>query len=293
MSVQLLGGRNVQELCRALELRPSKKRGQNFVTDPGTVRRIAQLAIDSPDSGTTVLEIGPGLGSLTLALLEAGARVIAVEIDSRLAQALEATCQARGVMPGQLRVLHRDALTIQSVEQLLEDSAWDPPTVLASNLPYNVATPLLLHCLEALPSLRRAVNMVQAEVADRWVARPGEAAYGAPSVKLAWWGRSRRVFDVGRNVFYPVPNVDSAVVDFSRHPQPPFPAELREAAFAAVKAAFGQRRKTLRQSLSDWAGSPAQAEQILEACGIDARLRAERLDVADFARLAAVFEEKG
>lgn len=271
------------------------------MTDPGTVRRIAAAADVKP--GDTVLEIGPGLGSLTLALLEAGFRVVAVEIDARLAAALPATVAAHGANPEALTVIHQDALEIQDAAELCATPGAAPPQALVANLPYNVATPLLLHFLQVLPGLEQAIVMVQAEVADRWVAGVGDGAYGAPSAKLAWWGQCQRAFRVGRAVFYPRPNVDSAVVEFSRREVRSHLEEtgfsdyvrdadeakieqLRQETFAIITAAFGMRRKTLRQSLSGYAGSPDAAAALLEAAGIAPGLRGERLEIADFTRLA-------
>lgn len=298
----LLGARDVIELCVALEVSPSKKKGQNFVIDPGTVRRIAAAAGVSP--GDTVVEIGPGLGSLTLALLEQGCRVIAIEIDQRLAAALPVTVKQHGANSADLCVITGDALDINGLADLDIPAEWAVPRRLVANLPYNVATPLLLHFLEVLPNLEGALVMVQAEVADRWVAGVADVAYGAPSAKLAWWGRAKRAFKVGRNVFYPAPNVDSAVVDFQRLEVRQRLLEglklsldsstdeaietLRKEVFAVVNAAFSQRRKTLRQSLAGYAGSPDAAAALLETAGVTAGLRAERLSVTDFTKIAAV-----
>jgi hypothetical protein len=299
--VFLLGARDVSELCALLEVSPSKKKGQNFVTDPGTVRRIAAAAGISP--GDTVVEIGPGLGSLTLALLELGCKVIAIEIDQRLAAALPVTVAQHGANSADLCVMTQDALEIAGESDLEIPAGWAAPHRLVANLPYNVATPLLLHFLEVLPNLESALVMVQAEVADRWVAGVADGAYGAPSVKLAWWGRTKRAFKVGRNVFYPVPNVDSTVVEFRRLEVRQRLREdlkldlenltdeaietLRQEVFAAVNAAFSQRRKTLRQSLAGYAGSPDAAAVLLESAGIIPGLRAERLSVTDFTKIAA------
>lgn len=297
----MLGARDVSELCALLEVSPSKKKGQNFVTDPGTVRRIAAAAGISP--GDTVVEIGPGLGSLTLALLELGCKVIAIEIDQRLAAALPVTVAQHGANSADLCVMTQDALEIAGESDLEIPAGWAAPHRLVANLPYNVATPLLLHFLEVLPNLESALVMVQAEVADRWVAGVADDAYGAPSVKLAWWGRTKRAFKVGRNVFYPVPNVDSTVVEFRRLEVRQRLREdlkldlenltdeaietLRQEVFAAVNAAFSQRRKTLRQSLAGYAGSPDAAAVLLESAGIIPGLRAERLSVTDFTKIAA------
>jgi 16S rRNA (adenine1518-N6/adenine1519-N6)-dimethyltransferase len=225
-----------------------------------------------------VLEVGPGLGSLTLGLLPEVARVTAVEIDPRLAGLLPETVAAREPEhAGRLTVVEADALRLTEVPG-------PPPTALVANLPYNVAVPVLLHLLELLPSLDRALVLVQAEVAERLAAAPGTAAYGVPSVKAAWYGDVRRAGSVGRRVFWPEPNVDSGLVALVRRPPP---AGDRAATFAVVDAAFAMRRKSLRAALARWAGSPAAAEARLRAAGIDPATRGEQLSVADFARLAA------
>jgi len=281
-SVRLLGPAEVRELAGRLGVRPSKRLGQNFVVEHGTVRKIAALAEVGPDD--VVLEVGPGLGSLTLALLEAGpARVIAVEIDRALAEELPVTLAARA--PGladRVTVIHADALGVR------EADLGDPsPGVLVANLPYNVAVPVLLHLLAALPALARGLVMVQAEVADRICAAPGSRVYGAPSVKVAWFAAARPAGTVPRTVFWPVPNVDSRLVALRRH-DPPAVTAGRGEVFAVVDAAFGQRRKTLRAALAGWAGSAPEAERLLRAAGIDPGARGEALGVAEFARLAAV-----
>ena len=278
--VRLLSPGDVRELAGRLGVRPSKRLGQNFVIEAGTVRKIAALAGVRPDD--VVLEVGPGLGSLTLALLEAGpARVVAVEVDPVLAGELPRTVSARA--PGladRLAVVHADALRVG-----LADLP-PPASLLVANLPYNVAVPVLLHLLGALPSLGRGLVMVQAEVADRICAAPGSRVYGAPSAKLAWYADARPAGTVPRTVFWPVPNVDSRLVAFRRHDPPATPA-VREEVFAVIDAAFGQRRKTLRAALAGWAGSAAEAERLLRAAGIDPGARGESLGVAEFARLAA------
>jgi 16S rRNA (adenine1518-N6/adenine1519-N6)-dimethyltransferase len=229
-------------------------------------------------SGDVVLEVGPGLGSLTLGLLPAAERVVAVEIDRRLADLLPATvADRRPDLAGRLTVVTADALRIR-------DLPGPPPTALVANLPYNVAVPVLLHLLELLPTLDRALILVQAEVAERLAAAPGGPAYGIPSVKAAWYGEVRRAGAVGRKVFWPEPNVDSGLVALHRRPPPPGD---RAATFAVVDAAFAMRRKSLRAALARWAGSPAAAEIRLRAAGIDPALRGEQLSVTDFARLAA------
>ena len=292
--VRLLTPGDVRELAGRLGVRPSKRLGQNFVIEPGTVRRIAVLAGLQPDD--VVLEVGPGLGSLTLALLEAGAgQVMAVEIDPVLAAELPRTVASRAPdQAGRLVVVTANALHVAGPDHAAVGSGRPVagfelpavPSVLVANLPYNVAVPVLLHLLAVLPSLRRGLVMVQAEVADRMCAPPGSRVYGAPSAKLAWFAVVRRAGPVPRSVFWPVPNVDSRLVAFTRR-DPPATAASREEVFAVVDAAFRQRRKTLRAALSGWAGSAPEAERLLRAAGLDPGARGESLDVADFARLAA------
>lgn len=273
----LLGPADVRELAGRLGVRPTKTLGQNFVIDANTVRRIVRAADLGPDD--VVIEVGPGLGSLTLALLPEVRRVVAVEIDPVLAGELPATAAAREPgLAGRLEVVRADAMKITQVPG-------PAPTALVANLPYNVAVPVVLHLLAVLPSLEKALVMVQAEVADRMVAAPGSKIYGVPSVKLAWYGNARRAGPVGRAVFWPVPNVDSGLVAFARREPPPTTAS-REQVFAVVDAAFAQRRKTLRAALAGWAGSAAAAEEALRAAGVDPRARGEALDVASFARIA-------
>jgi 16S rRNA (adenine1518-N6/adenine1519-N6)-dimethyltransferase len=271
---------DIRELAGRLGVRPSKRLGQNFVVEAGTVRRIAALAELKPDD--VVLEVGPGLGSLTLALLEVEAnRVVAVEIDPVLAAELPRTVAARAPdQAGRLAVVAADALRISGSDLPAA------PTALVANLPYNVAVPVVLHLLAALPSLRRGLVMVQAEVADRMCAGPGSRVYGAPSAKLAWYAAARPAGPVPRSVFWPVPNVDSRLVAFTRRDPPDSPA-AREEVFAVIDAAFRQRRKTLRAALAGWAGSAAEAERLLRAAGLDPGARGEALDVGEFARLAA------
>lgn len=279
----LLGPVDIQDLAGALGIRPTKTLGQNFVHDAGTLRRIVRRAGVLP--GETVLEIGPGLGSLTLALLEAGARVIAVEIDPQLARALPVTVARR--MPEAadgLRVVCADALSIDGPGALGLTPADAAPIRLVANLPYNVAVPVLLTLLAAVPSLETATVMVQAEVADRLAAPPGSRTYGVPSVKVAWYASARRGITIGRTVFWPVPNVDSALVELVRR-EPPVVRVGRERVFAVIDAAFAQRRKTLRRALAPLAGGPDRAEAALRAAGIDPSERGERLDATDFAAL--------
>lgn len=287
----LLGPVEVRAICEALGIRPTKTLGQNFVHDAGTVRRIVRAG--GVEAGDEVVEIGPGLGSLTLAILEAGARVRAVEIDPPLARALPETVRAR--MPeaaGRLHVELRDALTIRGVEDLGTD--WPAPTRLVANLPYNVAVPVLLAVLEHLPSLTDVLVMVQAEVADRLAAGPGSRTYGVPSVKTAWYGTAERAGTIGRSVFWPVPNVDSALVRVSRHAEPRGDEALRRATFEVCDVAFGQRRKTLRAALRTWAASAEAAEELLERAGIEPTRRGESLDIDEFVALGgAVVRMRG
>jgi len=273
----LLGPAAVRDIAGRLGIRPSKRLGQNFVIDPGTVRRIVTLADLRPQD--VVLEVGPGFGSLTLGLLAAVRRVIAVEVDRGLAAELPHTVAALapGLAP-RLDVVTADAARVASLPG-------EPPAALVANLPYNVAVPVVLHLLAAFGSLERGLVMVQAEVADRMTAPPGSRVYGVPSVKLAWYASARRAGAVPRAVFWPVPNVDSGLVAFARRP-PPAAGASREEVFAVVDAAFAQRRKTLRAALAGWAGTPAGAERILRAAGVDPGARGESLTVADFARIA-------
>lgn len=277
--VALLAPGDVRALAQALGTRPTKTLGQNFVVDANTVRRVVRTAALTVDD--VVLEVGPGLGSLTLALLEVVDRVVAVEIDPRLAAALPETVRAR--VPDaddRLDVVRADALRVQAADLP------GPPTALVANLPYNVAVPVVLHLFEQLPSLRSALVMVQAEVADRLAAAPGSRVYGVPSVKAAWYAAVSRAGAVPRTVFWPAPNVDSGLVRLQRRP-PPATTAARTEVFAVVDAAFAQRRKTLRAALAGWAGSAEAAGAALRAAGIDPGLRGEALDVAAFARLAA------
>ena len=271
---RLLGPADVRLLASRLALRPTKKRGQTFVTDPNTVRRIVATAGVRP--GESVLEVGPGLGSLTLGLLAAGAVVTAVEIDDGLAAALGQTvAEYAPAQAESLTVVRADAMRTQV------DSA---PTALVANLPYNVAVPVLLHLWEVQPSLRRALVMVQLEVAKRLAAGPGSRVYGVPSVKLAWYASARLAGIIGRSVFWPTPHVDSALVAMQRR-DPPVTTVDRERVFEVVDAAFGQRRKMLRSSLAALA-SPRSAEQVLLAAGVAPTERAERLTIEDFGRIA-------
>ena len=285
--MRLLAAGDIRGIAGRLDVRPTKKLGQNFVIEQGTVRQIAALAGVRP--GDLILEVGPGIGSLTLALLDAAvgagdARLVAVEIDPVLAAELPKTIADRAPeSAGRVDVLTADALAVGEAEV-------GAPTVLAANLPYNVSVPVLLNLLAALPSLARGIVMVQAEVADRMCAGPGSRVYGAPSAKLAWYASARSAGTVPRTVFWPVPNVDSKLVAFTGH-DPPATSASRAEVFAVIDVAFGQRRKTLRAALGGWAGSPAEAERLLRAAGVDPGARGESLPVADFARIAQARRE--
>ncbi|SEF16963.1 16S rRNA (adenine(1518)-N(6)/adenine(1519)-N(6))-dimethyltransferase RsmA [Jiangella alba] len=275
---RLLGPADVRRLAAELGLRPTKTLGQNFVIDPNTVRRIVRVAGVGADD--VVVEVGPGLGSLTLALLPVVGRVVAVEVDPVLAARLPSTVAeyAPGVA-ARLEVVPADALRVAELPG-------PAPTALVANLPYNVSVPVLLHLLETFPSLSRVLVMVQKEVADRLAAAPGSRTYGVPSVKAAWYGTVSSAGSVGRTVFWPAPNVDSGLVLLERGQVARDP-DARAAVFAVVDAAFAQRRKTLRAALSGWAGSATAAETVLVAAGVDPRARGEQLTVDDFARIAA------
>ena len=274
---RLLGPAEVRRLAADLGLRPTKQRGQNFVIDANTVRRIVR------ESGITgddvVVEVGPGLGSLTLALLDVARRVVAIEIDPLLADRLPATIAAYAPdHADRFEVVLADAMRIEALPG-------PPPTALVANLPYNVSVPVLIHLLTLLPSLERGLVMVQAEVADRLAAPPGSKTYGVPSVKAAWFADVRRAGAIGRNVFWPMPNVDSGLVAWTRT-DPPRTTATRQQVFAVVDAAFAHRRKQIRPALRELAGSAEAATAALEAAGIDPTVRGEVLDVDDFARIA-------
>ncbi|MYY11857.1 16S rRNA (adenine(1518)-N(6)/adenine(1519)-N(6))-dimethyltransferase RsmA [Streptomyces sp. SID4919] len=278
----LLGPADIRELAAALGVKPTKQRGQNFVIDANTVRRIVRTAAVRPED--RVVEVGPGLGSLTLALLEAAEHVTAVEIDDTLAAALPATIAAR--MPeraARFDLVHSDAMRVTELPG-------PAPTALVANLPYNVAVPVLLHMLETFPTIERTLVMVQAEVADRLAAPPGSKVYGVPSVKANWYAEVKRAGSIGRTVFWPAPNVDSGLVALVRRGEPVRTTATRREVFTVVDAAFAQRRKTLRAALSGWAGSAPAAEAALRAAGISPQARGEALTVEEFARIA---ENKG
>jgi 16S rRNA (adenine1518-N6/adenine1519-N6)-dimethyltransferase len=272
-----LGAAQIRDIAARLGIRPTKQWGQNFVVDANTVKRIVRVAGVGPDD--SVVEVGPGLGSLTLALLPVAAHVTAVEVDPVLAEALPGTvAELAPEVADRLALVHADALRVRELP--------DPqPTALVANLPYNVSVPVVLSFLERFPSIERVLVMVQLEVAERLAAGPGSKAYGVPSVKAAWYADVRLAGTVSRSVFWPVPNVDSGLVSLTRPPAPTTPA-TREQVFACVDAAFAQRRKTLRAALAGWAGSAARAEEVLRAAGIDPRTRGEQLGVEDFAAVA-------
>ncbi|MCX4827543.1 MULTISPECIES: 16S rRNA (adenine(1518)-N(6)/adenine(1519)-N(6))-dimethyltransferase RsmA [unclassified Streptomyces] len=274
----LLGAADIRELAAALNVRPTKQRGQNFVIDANTVRRIVRTAEVTEDDA--VVEVGPGLGSLTLALLEAARHVTAVEIDDVLAAALPATIAAR--LPAK-----KDAFDLVNIDAMQVTELPGPaPTALVANLPYNVAVPVLLHMLENFPTIERTLVMVQAEVADRLAAGPGSRVYGVPSVKANWYAEVKLAGRIGRNVFWPAPNVDSGLVSLVRRTEPIPTTASRQEVFAVVDAAFAQRRKTLRAALAGWAGSAQAAEEALVAAGVSPQARGEALTVHEFARIA-------
>ena len=270
----MLGAAEIRVLAEKLEIRPTKKLGQNFVIDPNTIRKIVAAAhLESTD---LVVEIGPGLGSLTLGIFEVVPRVIAVEIDDRLAAELPSTIK-KHAPEAQLDLVIADALKVKQLP--------GEPTALVANLPYNISVPVLLHFLENFESLNKGLVMVQAEVAHRLAAGPGTKDYGSPSIKMAWYGSARLAGNIGRNIFWPVPGVDSALVYFEKGQ--PRDANLKKETFLAIDGAFLQRRKTLRQALANLAGSPALAEAILIRAGVDPSARGEQLGIEEFIRIAA------
>ena len=271
----LLGAAEIREIAEQIGVRPTKKLGQNFVVDANTCRKIVKSADVGPED--VALEIGPGLGSLTLAMLESAKEVIAIEIDDRLAAELPETAKRHGFDLDKLTIINQDAMGISTLP--LE------PTVLVANLPYNVSVPVLLRFLELFPTLRSGVVMVQSEVADRLVAKPNSKTYGSPSVKATWWADLSSAGTVSRSIFWPVPNVDSSLVRFVRHESAGDEA-LRKVVFKIIDAAFAQRRKMMRAALSDMCGSSAAASAIIEASGIDPTIRGEALELSDFIKIA-------
>ena len=282
MTNQLLNPTEIRELAAQLDLKPTKKLGQNFVTDQNTVEKIVRTSNVTKDS--LVLEVGPGLGSLTLALMATGAKVVAVEIDKRLADLLPKTAKSKGFPDSQLKVINKDALEISTND--LEN-----PDVLVANLPYNVSVPVIIHILETFPSIKNYLVMVQSEVADRLAATPGSRIYGSPSVKLQWYAEVSKAGSISRNVFWPVPNVDSDLVQIKRKND--IDESIRKERFAVVDAAFSQRRKMLRSALSSMCGGSEKASEILESAQIDPQLRGEALNVSDYLRLTIAMKKSG
>ena len=271
----LLGAAEIREIAERIGVRPTKKLGQNFVVDANTCRKIVKSADVGPQD--IALEIGPGLGSLTLAMLESAKSVIAIEIDDRLATELPATADRHGFDSAKLTIINADAMAISELPE--------NPTVLVANLPYNVSVPVLLRFLELFPTLRSGIVMVQSEVADRLVAKPNSKTYGSPSVKAAWWADLTSAGTVSRSIFWPVPNVDSSLVRFVRHPNAGDEV-LRKTTFKIIDAAFAQRRKMMRAALSDICGGSAEASAVIEASGVDPTIRGEALELADFRKIA-------
>jgi 16S rRNA (adenine1518-N6/adenine1519-N6)-dimethyltransferase len=272
--VELLGAGEIRSLAAELDLRPTKKLGQNFVIDPNTIRKIVAAAQLNPSD--KVVEIGPGLGSLTLGLLEKVDQLIAIEFDQKLAGRLSMTLKQKA--PGKsCQIVQADAMDVTKLDF--------EPDALVANLPYNISVPVILHFLESFPSISKVLVLVQAEVAARLVAGPGSKTYGSPSAKLAWYGRASSAGVVSRSIFWPVPNVDSALVYFEKR-STPLPSSLRPEVFRVIDGAFAQRRKTLRQALSAWAGSPDLAEHILVKAGVSPKARGEDLSIDEFIEVA-------
>jgi 16S rRNA (adenine1518-N6/adenine1519-N6)-dimethyltransferase len=279
----LLGASEIRRLAEDLGVRPTKTLGQNFVIDGNTIRRIVAAAGIGPEE--TVLEVGPGLGSLTLGLLDAAKAVVAVEIDPVLAARLPQT--VKEWRPDAAGVFHLVLADAMKVTELPVE-----PSALVANLPYNVAVPVVLHLLQHFPSIQHGLVMVQDEVADRLAAVPGSKIYGVPSVKAAWYSQMRKAGVIGMNVFWPAPKIHSGLVAFTRR-EPPATTASREQVFAVIDAAFAQRRKTLRAALAGWAGSAADAERCLLAAGVDPTARGEVIDIAAFARIAEARQVSG
>ncbi|WP_229905403.1 16S rRNA (adenine(1518)-N(6)/adenine(1519)-N(6))-dimethyltransferase RsmA [Lentzea cavernae] len=276
----MLGPAEVRRLAAELDIRPTKKLGQNFVHDPNTVRKIVTAAELAPDD--IVLEVGPGLGSLTLALLPNASQVVAVEIDPPLANRLPQTVTEMD--PDNANKLH---VVLKDAMKVTQQDLPAQPTAIVANLPYNIAVPVVLHLMAELPTLHKGLVMVQAEVADRMAAKPGNKIYGVPSVKLAWYAEAKKAGSIGKNVFWPAPNVDSGLVWFQRHENPLSTVD-RKRLFQIVDAAFAQRRKTLRAALKGWAGGTDEVDELLRKAGVDPQARGEQLSVIDFIRIAEV-----
>lgn len=281
MSISLLGASEIRTIAEELDLHPAKSLGQNFVIDANTCQKIVRLGVIS--QGDHVVEIGPGIGSLTLAILQATERVTAIEIDERLAKRLPKTAKEHGVPEGNLNVINQDAMQIFDIP--------GNPTKLIANLPYNVSVPVLLNFLERFPSIKSGVVMVQTEVAERLAAKPGSKTYGVPSAKAAWWSDMILADQVSRSVFWPVPNVDSSLVKFVRH-EPLGDEKLRSQTFDLIDRAFGQRRKMLRAIYADIYGGSSQAEQALASAGVDPTIRGESLSVERFAAIAKQLDRR-
>jgi 16S rRNA (adenine1518-N6/adenine1519-N6)-dimethyltransferase len=278
----LFGASDIRRLAEEIGIRPTKTLGQNFVIDGNTIRRIVSVANIGPDE--TVLEVGPGLGSLTLGLLDAAKAVVAVEIDPVLAAKLPQTVgEWRPEAAADFHLVQADAMKVTALPV--------EPTAIVANLPYNVAVPVVLHLLQHFPSLRHGLVMVQDEVADRLAAGPGSKTYGVPSVKAAWYSSMRKAGVIGMNVFWPAPKIHSGLVSFTRR-EPPVTTATREQVFAVIDAAFAQRRKTLRAALAGWAGGATEAERCLLVAGVDPTARGEVIDIAAFARIAEAREAK-
>ncbi|MET3203377.1 MULTISPECIES: 16S rRNA (adenine(1518)-N(6)/adenine(1519)-N(6))-dimethyltransferase RsmA [unclassified Arthrobacter] len=276
----LFGASDIRRLAEEIGIRPTKTLGQNFVIDGNTIRRIVSVANIGPTE--TVLEVGPGLGSLTLGLLDAAQTVVAVEIDPVLAAKLPETVKAwRPEAADSFHLVQADAMKVTSLPV--------EPTAIVANLPYNVAVPVVLHLLQHFPSLQHGLVMVQDEVADRLAAGPGSKTYGVPSVKAAWYSSMRKAGVIGMNVFWPAPKIQSGLVAFTRR-EPPETTATREQVFAVIDAAFAQRRKTLRAALAGWAGGAPEAERCLVAAGVAPSSRGEVLDIHAFARIAEARE---
>ena len=281
MSITLLGAGEIRQIAESLDLRPTKSLGQNFVIDGNTCQKIVRLAgITSSDH---VVEIGPGLGSLTLALLQASDKVTAIEIDKRLADQLEITAKSHGASLKDLVIINADAMEVDEIA--------GKPDKLVANLPYNISVPVLLNFLEKFESITSGIVMVQSEVAERLAAKPGSKIYGVPSAKAAWWADLQLADSVSRSIFWPVPKVDSSLVKFTRH-KPLGDETLRKLTFELVDRAFGQRRKMLRSIYADLAGGSAQAEQLLIASGIEPTIRGEALTIDDFLAIARQLDRR-
>jgi 16S rRNA (adenine1518-N6/adenine1519-N6)-dimethyltransferase len=281
MSITLLGAGEIRQIAESLDLRPTKSLGQNFVIDGNTCQKIVRLAgITSSDH---VVEIGPGLGSLTLALLQASDKVTAIEIDKRLADQLEITAKSHGASLKDLVIINADAMEVDEIA--------GRPDKLVANLPYNISVPVLLTFLEKFESITSGIVMVQSEVAERLAAKPGSKIYGVPSAKAAWWADLQLADSVSRSIFWPVPKVDSSLVKFTRH-KPLGDETLRKLTFELVDRAFGQRRKMLRSIYADLAGGSAQAEQLLIASGIEPTIRGEALTIDDFLAIARQLDRR-